>query len=486
MLQPLSSSALMVGLAPAQHLLRSVRSTTPASLLAALAPRAAARTGSLVRLLACLARAYRSHHWQQGRPCPREGQEIVMDLEGGVTPITTPDAFKVLKLLPVPPKDSKGKAESSAAFAVRNNSNNGILASHLVAMQSKHAALALEVANATRRLEGKMAHVAAGGTITVHASTASEITRLKADLVSLHREMDAIRHSPALHDQVNDRAAHDIVAVSREVSLLANEVKDEFGLVYDDLRDLQDRQHRRTTHDEDFDTLDACMVTLTAANDKLHTTNIDLESKVLVLEGKAAAADAKCRQLELDLLGIRKAIAELQTEAAQRTLASMQKPALAVDTAPASGTGGRSFDLGKGRKRTAPADADAPGSKHAKGIPAEVGDRSDYGHWIRMGPIAPGVSGTPASIFKRMIAVGFESSYAAPIVFVEKDTTHLLIGFVKNSNTTTLVRCWAAEVERFLPKISMTLTTNNFGGSASGSGSGLSAREKEIAALLGN
>ncbi|KAJ6623135.1 hypothetical protein B0H10DRAFT_2213819 [Mycena sp. CBHHK59/15] len=325
---------------------------------------------------------------------PGKDREIIMDLEGGVTPITTPDAFKVLKLLLVPPKDGKGKAESSAALTVWNNSNNGILTSYLVVMQSKHVAFVLEVANATCRLKGKMAHIA-------------------ADLVSLHREMDVIRHSPALHDQVNDGAAHDIVAVSREISLLANEVKDEFGLVYDDLRDLQDCQRCCATHDEDFNTLDACMVTLTAANDKLHTTNIDLESKVLVLEGKAAAADVKHCQLELDLLGIRKAITELQTEAAQRTLAFMQKPALAVNAAPASGTGGRSFDLRKGRKHTAPADANAPGSKRTKGIPAEVGDRSDYGHWIRMCPIMLGMSGTPASIFKRMIAVVFESSYAA-------------------------------------------------------------------------
>ncbi|KAJ6628326.1 hypothetical protein B0H10DRAFT_1990878 [Mycena sp. CBHHK59/15] len=347
---------------------------------------------------------------------------------------------------------------------------------HVLAAKTKHSGLALQLANKVYALEGKIAHVAAGGRVTPASLGHLDVARIQAQISKIEREVGAIRLAPALHDHTIDGAAHDTVALSRSMSQLAQETQVECGLLYEGQHKLRTTQRLLT---EDATILSASVESLATMHDSLVATNTGLESQVTILEGKVASGAAKLHQLELSVLTLRESIATVATDTARRALTgTTNSTAIPVDTAPVAA---RSFDLGKARKRPAATEPDAPqaASKRAKGaIPAVVGEKSDYASWARMGPVA-NVSGTPANILKRILTVALGDTYIAPIVFVERDAHGLLIGFVKHADATYLVRRWAAENGGPFPLIKVSLT-------AMASGMGLSARDKEIAALSGN
>ncbi|KAJ7137719.1 hypothetical protein C8R44DRAFT_727936 [Mycena epipterygia] len=388
-------------------------------------------------------------------------------------------------LYPAPPKDGK-KAEASAALGVRTNNNVSVIAAHIVTLQQKQSALALDLTNTAHRLEGKIAHVAAGGAFTGGRRTSSddgdarevkkEVEALGTEMASVQRELTRLRSLVALHDDTNDGSSHDVVAVSRDVSQLVNEVKDEFGAVYDDIKSVQNAIRRLTAREENHTMLEARVDTLVTENDKLRATIANMEIKV-------TADGVKRRDLELQVWKVREAAVEAET---LRLQAPTQKTAAEGGNA-ASGT--RTFDLSNARKRGAPDDAETSAAKRARGgIPAEVGEKRDYKFWVQMGPVMPSVPGTPFTILKRMLKAALNAPPTLPTVFVEKNKsgTDLLIGFAKEADAVMLMRAWNDEPERPLRDINIIWARAVATKNASASGSGMTAREKEIAALSGN
>jgi regulator of replication initiation timing len=183
-----------------------------------------------------------------------------------------------------------GKKETSTALGIRTSTNAMILANHVVSIQQRHAALALEVANTVRRLEGKIAHAAAKESVDVTDIT--EVAQLNDDVARhgvalgrIEREQARLRNTLTVLDAGNSGAKEDGTGSNR-VDLLAKEVKGEFTIVYSDIAALQDSQARRASHDEDYATLEARVDTLVAENDKLVLANKLLEDRVAAVEAK--------------------------------------------------------------------------------------------------------------------------------------------------------------------------------------------------------
>ncbi|KAJ7923589.1 hypothetical protein B0H13DRAFT_1864735 [Mycena leptocephala] len=402
------------------------------------------------------------------------GKEPAVDLTGGDNPIAAPDAVSTLKLLPPPPMKD-GKKETSGAMGIRTCSNTMTLANHVVTMQQNHAALALDVANTVRRLEGKIAHALAKESVDVVDMT--EVAQLTDDVVRhgvvlarIEREQARVRNTITVLDTGNSGAKEDGAGLHR-IDLLAKEVKGEFNVVYSDIAALQDGQARRANHDEDYATLEARVDTLVAENDKLIMANKLLEDRVAVVEAKPPKKD---RELEMQVLEVRKTLAQMQ-------LVTMKKT---TTTSADNDAEGLTFDLGTARKRSVAADAETSSSKRPK-VPASVGDKADYKHWVKMAPIASNVAGSPASIFKRMVTAAFVNGYGdLPKFFVERpgNKAEMSIGFIEEDDAATLVRRWAAEPKRPFPDVAITMVKKSSGAS----GSGQTTREKEIALLSGN
>ncbi|KAJ6604870.1 hypothetical protein B0H10DRAFT_2314162 [Mycena sp. CBHHK59/15] len=361
-------------------------------------------------------------------------RESTIDIDRGDVPIAAPDVFKALKLIPAPVPKAGGKAENTLQLATRTSANTVIIATHVLAAKTKNSGLALQFANKVYALKGKIAHDAAGGRVTPVSLGHLDVVRIQAQISKIEWEVSAIRLAPALHDHTIDGAAHDTVALSRSMSQLAQETQVECGLLYEGQHKLRPTQRLLT---EDATILSASVESLATMHDSLVATNAGLESQVTILEGKVASGAAKLHQLELASQWWR------LTQPAALT-GTTNSTAIPVDTAPVTA---RSFDLRKARKRPAATKPDTPqaASKRAKGaIPTVVREKSDYASWARMGPVA-NVSGTPANILKRILAVALGDTYIAPIVFIERDAHGLLIGFVKHADTTYLVRRWAAK-----------------------------------------
>ncbi|KAJ7870017.1 hypothetical protein B0H13DRAFT_1896387 [Mycena leptocephala] len=378
------------------------------------------------------------------------GKEPAVDLTGGDNPIAAPDAVSTLKLLPPPPMKD-GKKETSGAMGIRTCSNTMTLANHVVTMQQNHAALALDVANTVRRLEGKIAHALAKESVDVVdvtevAQLTDDVVRHGVVLARIEREQARVRNTITVLDTGNSGAKEDGAGLHR-IDLLAKEVKGEFNVVYSDIAALQDGQARRANHDEDYATLEARVDTLVAENDKLIMANKLLEDRVAVVEAKPPKKD---RELEMQVLEVRKTLAQMQ-------LVTMKKT---TTTSADNDAEGLTFDLGTARKRSVAADAETSSSKRPK-VPASVGDKADYKHWVKMARL-PRMS----------------------LFFVERpgNKAEMSIGFIEEDDAATLVRRWAAEPKRPFPDVAITMVKKSSGAS----GSGQTTREKEIALLSGN
>ncbi|KAJ7025676.1 hypothetical protein C8F04DRAFT_1400472 [Mycena alexandri] len=390
------------------------------------------------------------------------GKELAIDLTGGDNPIAAPDPISTLKLHG-PPTKEKGKGETASALGTRTSTNTMILAAHIVGMQQKHAALALDVANTTRRLESKISHAAAGGTIDGMADM--EITHLKdgvehgkTQIARLEREYTRLLSAFTLLEA--SFGGTNSTVTPAKLNDLANEVKDEFGVVYGDLQVLQDAHRRSITRDDDIETLTARVDMMVAENDKLRSTNELLASKLALVETKAAIGDAKMIDLEKQVLSLHETVAGEQ-------LAALKKSA--ADTS-AEGEGERrTFQLGNARsnKRGAPADAEASSSKRTK-LPPGVGEKSDYPVWVKMLGLAANVTGTPVNIFSRMVKVALvvEKFELPSRVFVERNKagTELSIGFLKTSEAQALVRAWGDEPNRAFADVKVVMDKDSSAG----------------------
>ncbi|KAJ7709561.1 hypothetical protein B0H17DRAFT_1190763 [Mycena rosella] len=318
----------------------------------------------------------------------------------------------------------------------------------------------------------------------------TQVDWIKKELERTQRDLSRISSAVALHDDTNDGFSHDVIAISRDLADVAKqvtnvgkEVSTEFGNVYDDLdticRDsaaLRNSLRRQQESGDAVSALDARLDSLLDINEDLRARNAELKGKVNDLELKASTASVRHRELERQMLEVRKNVAELQIS----------------DTKATTGAGGRPLDLAATQKRAAPADAETSGSKRQKGIPRDVGSKSRYIHWVEMFPIGSKVQGTPMKIVSRMLSVAFPRvAYDLPTVFAEKNkaNTGILIGFEKQQDAATLVRKWAAAPER--PEELSDITITSVASSANApstrngvaSGSGMTARDKEIAAL---
>ncbi|KAJ7318506.1 hypothetical protein DFH08DRAFT_819786 [Mycena albidolilacea] len=303
------------------------------------------------------------------------GKGPAIDLSGRDNSIAVPDAVVTWKLVP-PPVMKDSKKEISTAPGIHTSSNTTILADHVVAMQQKHASLALDLANMARRIEGKIAHAPAKEPVDVMADI-TEITQLNNDIA---------RHSISFgRIECEEARLHDTLTVL------------EAGNGGCDIVALKDGQARCTNVDEDYATLVARVDTLVAVNNTLVLANNLLEECVAVLEAKPPKKD---RELENQVLEVGKSIAELQ-------LTTMKKVATTSGDNDAEGL---IFDLGTARKGSVAPDAETSSSEHPK-VPVSVGEKADYKYWVQMAPIATNVAGSPASSLKRIVIAAFVDGY---------------------------------------------------------------------------
>ncbi|KAJ7653761.1 hypothetical protein B0H17DRAFT_1147025 [Mycena rosella] len=385
-----------------------------------------------------------------------------------VSPIV-PQSFAVgPSLASRPVLHNKGKGESGPALATRTSANVTILANHIVTSQMKHSSLALDVSNTIQHLEGKLAHIAAGGNLsggTVPVDTASlqrmeaHVDWIKKELERSQRDLSRISSAVALHDNTNDSSSHDIVAIICDLADVAKQVTNESG--------------------DAVNALEARLDSLLETNKDLRARNTELEGKVNDLEFKASTVSVRHRDLKRQILEVRKNVVEIQIS-------------LNGNTEVTTGGGGCPLNLAATRKRGAPADAETSSSKRPKSIPCEVGSKNCYIHWVEMFPIGTKVQGTPMKIVSQMLSVVFpRAAYELPTVFVEKNkgNTGILIGFEKQQDGATLVRKWAAAPDRpeELSNITITFVASPTNvpsmRNSVASGSGMTAREKEIASL---
>ncbi|KAJ7161299.1 hypothetical protein C8R43DRAFT_327891 [Mycena crocata] len=414
-----------------------------------------------------------------------------VNLESGATPIVNPDVFSILNMLPLPPPPKKGKGKDDPT-----SHNFGILCGHIVALQKWVSEISTAQTNSVRVLERKILRVSSAGsaeTSSTAGNTADDlapsrldVTEYKIQLDRLQRDVTRLSGLVALEGPSKEVTTQ-LEGVNAELDNFGDQVKREFDQVYGDIQALQEAQRLRGSRDDDFETLRGRFESSLDANEELRKECRTLTTKVTILEGKVASAEQKVRGQELQLLETRGNVAELQKESALQALAVDSTEAAPGNTAQANtgGSAGRSFELG--RKRGAPADAETSAAKRTR-IPAEVGSRNDYPHWLLVSPAPPNtVNGSPATIFKRMIAAAFRDSYMLPTVYIERKGVDFLIGFTKKDDADTLEGRWKNEPNRPFEKTTITTTTAPY---AKASGSGLSgretARQKEIALLSGN
>ncbi|KAJ7135576.1 hypothetical protein C8R44DRAFT_869300 [Mycena epipterygia] len=290
------------------------------------------------------------------------------------------------------------------------------------------------------------------------SSGKGEAGEKEKEIARVQHDLARIWSSLALHHTYNE-APRDVGAVSQDVAQLASEVKDEFGIVYGDIRSAQDAIRRLTTREESYATLEARVDTLATAND-------EVRAAITQLKLEMSSNAMKRHELEIQVLKARQRVADIQLPSAQAT------------------GGTKLFALGNMRKRAALNNEETFPTKRARCISSDVGERQEYKHWVQMGPVKPSIQGTPRAILDRMLKAAFETPPVLPVVFVKKNSagTDLLVGFVKEVDAVALMRSWNDEPARPFPDVVMILA-RAVASNAIASGSGMTAREKEIAAL---